>query len=206
MAKKKTKHDPNARPLGYRKKMLAELKNKYPYYVFKSNLLGGLFLAGLFLTIWEIYIYRVTFISLYVPLSIWVLTGLIITPIFKRTFNIYCFNPYTPGQTPMFFHYFYNIVSFGGLSVFLFMWTNQTFADQSKKIIITNINSYGHLPKSRRSCGEPYVTINYKNSVKELIFPCGTQVDRYSDVYIEVEKGLFGFDIITNKTLIEGQW
>lgn len=200
------KKNPTIRPLGYRKKALEELKAKYPYYNLKRNLLGGLFLCGLILTLCEIYIYRVTFISVYIPLSIWVLTGLLITPIFKKTFNIYCFNHYTPGQTPMFFHYFNNIVAFGGLLVFLFMWTNQTFTDHSKRVITTSINSYGHLAKSRRSCGEPYVRISYKNSEKELIFPCETAVEKYSNVYIEIEKGLFGFDIITNKTLLEGQW
>jgi hypothetical protein len=117
--RKKNKRNLNQRPLGYRKKALAELKAKYPYYNLKSNLLGGLFLGGLILTIWETYIYGTTFIPLYVPLSIWFLTGLVMTPIFKKIFNIYCFNPYTPENTPMFFHYFYNIVH---LAVFWFFY------------------------------------------------------------------------------------
>jgi len=206
MAKKKKKDNPNIKPLGYRQKLLTELKARYPYYNLKSNLLGGLFLLGLSLTIWEIYIYRVTFISVYIPLSIWILTGVLMTPILKQTFNIYCFNPYTPGQTKMFFHYFYNIISFGGILVFLFMWTNQTFNDKSKSIITAQIISYGHLAKSRRSCGEPYADIIYKDEEKELVFPCDTEIEKYSRVYIEVAKGLFGFDVITDKTLIEGQW
>ena len=106
----------------------------------------------------------------------------------------------------MFFHYLYNIVSFGGILVFLFMWTNQTINDKSKTVITVPINSYGHLAKSRRGCSEPYVHIIYKDKDKELIFPCGTEVEKYNSVYIEVAKGLFGFEVITNKTLIEGQW
>jgi hypothetical protein len=206
MTRKKKKKNPHLRPLGYRKKALNELKAKYPHYNLKSNLLGGLFLIGATLTILEIYIYRVTFISVYIPLSIWVLTGLSITPIFKKIFNIYCFNPYTPERTPMFFHYLFNIVSFGGILVFLFMWTNQTFNDKSKTVITLPIVSYGHLAKSKRSCGEPYGHIIYKEKEKELIFPCGTAIERYSSIYIEVAKGLYGFDIITNKTLVQGQW
>ncbi len=31
-------------------------------------------------------------------------------------------------------------------------------------------------------------------------------IEKYGQVYIETKKGLWGFDIITNKTLIEGQW
>ena len=206
MTKKKKKSNPNNRPLGYRKKALAELEAKYPYYNFKSNLLGALFFGGLVLTILEIYIYRVTFIFLYIPLSIWVLTGLLMTPIFKNIFNIYCFNPYSPERTPMFFHYLYNIVSFGGILVFLFMWTNQTFNDKSKTVITLPIISYGHFAKSRRSCGEPYVHVVYKYKEKELVFPCDTEIEKYNSVYIEITKGLFGFDIINDKTLIEGQW
>jgi hypothetical protein len=206
MTRKKKKTYPNSRPLGYRKKALAELKAKYPYYNLKSNLLGLLFLVGLILTIWEIYIYRVTFISVYVPLCIWILTGLLMTPIFRKTFNIYCFNPYTPERTPMFFHYFYNIVSFGGVLMFLFLWANQTFNDKSKRVITVPIVSYGHLAQSRRGCGAPYAHIIYKEKEKELIFPCGTEVEKYSSVYVETAKGLFGFDVITNKTLIQGDW
>jgi hypothetical protein len=200
------KKNPKASPLGYRKKALAELKAKYPYYSLKSNLLGGLFFAGSLLTIWEIYIYRVTFISVYIPLFIWASTGLLMTPFFKKTFNIYCFNPYTPERTPIFFHYFYNIVSFGGILVFLFMWTNQTFNDRSKNVITLPIVSYGHFAKSGRSCGEPYAHIIYKNKEKELVFPCETEIEKFRSVYVEVATGLYGFDIITNKTLIEGQW
>jgi hypothetical protein len=206
MARKKKKNNPNTRPLGYRQKAVAEQKAKYPYYNLKSNVLGGLFLVGLVLTVWEIYIYRVTFISFYIPLGVWPVTGIIITPIFKRTFNIYCFNPYTPGRTPMVFHYFFNVVSFGGVSVFLFMWTNQTFNDKSKAVLTHPIISYGHLAKSRRNCGEPYVVISYQSEKKELVFPCGTDVENYSSVYVETVKGLFGFDVITDKTLIQGQW
>jgi hypothetical protein len=206
MTRKKKKHNPNAKPPGYRQKLLTELKAKYPYYNLKSNLLGGLFVAGMIFTIWEIYIYRVTFISIYIPLSIWILAGVLMTPVFKKTFNIYCFNPYTPGQTAIIFHYFYNIVSFGGILVFLFMWTNQTFNNNSTAISTVPIISFGHLAKSRRSCGEPYARIKYKNNEKELIFPCGTEIEKYSSVYIETTKGFFGFEVIINKALIEGQW
>jgi hypothetical protein len=196
----------NKRPPGNRKKALAELQVKYPYYNIKSNLLGGLFLTGLGLTIWEISIYGATFVPIYIPLSIWVLTGLLIAPIFKKTFNIYCFNPYTPEKTPMFFHYFYNIVSFGGILVFLFMWTNQFFCDKTKSVRTVPIKSYGHYAKKRNSCGAPYANITYMNLNKQLDFPCDTPIEKYSSVYIETSKGYFGFDIITNQTLIEGQW
>ncbi len=194
------------KPLSYRQQLLKEFKEKYPYYNFKSNLLAGIFIIGVSLTVWEINIYRETFIPLYTTLSIWILPSLITTPLFKKTFNIYCFNPYSPGRTGLFWHYFYNIASFGGILLFLFMWTNQNFTDHKKNVLTTSITKYGHLAKSSRSCGDPYVHINYMNNEKELVFPCGTEIEKYNTVFIEVEKGFFGFDIITNKTLIKGQW
>jgi hypothetical protein len=206
MAERKKKNNPNQRPQSYRQRLLIELEAKYPHYNFKSNLLGGLFLLGVILTIWEIYIYRVTFISVYIPIAIWILSGILMTPLLKRTFNIYCFNPYRPGQTPMFFHYLYNIVSFGGILIFLFMWINQTFNDKTKTVVTVPIVSYGHFAKSRRSCGEPYVHVIYKEIEKELVFPCGIEIEKYSSVYIEITKGLFGFEIIMNKNLIKEQW
>ena len=188
MIRKNKKKNPNARPLGYRKKALAELEVKYPHYNLKSNLLGGLFLGGLLLTIWEIYIYSVTFISIYIPLSIWVLTGFLMTPVFKKTFNIYCFNPYTPERTPMFFHYFYNIVSFGGILVFLFMWTNQTFNDKTKSVITVPIISYGHYAKKRNSCGAPYVISFTRTLTKNLISRATLQLKNIAVFILRFQK------------------
>ena len=146
------------------------------------------------------------FISVYILSSIWVLSGISINHLYKKTLNIYLFNPSSPGHIPTWLHYIYNIVSFGGIIIFLFMWTNYHYPNQGKIIITTPILSYDHLAKSKNSCGEPYVNIQYKNMNKQLIFPCGTEVEKYGQVYIETKKGFWGFDIITNKTLIEGQW
>ncbi len=204
MKKKKKKYrNPD---IEYRQPLYDIYKSKYPYYNLKSNAIGSLFLVGLFFTVWEINIYRETFISVYIPLSIWILTGLIISPFFKRTFNIFCFNPYTPGETAIFWHIFFNIISFGGMLVFLFMWTNQTYCDKSKTIETVRINSIGHLAKGRNGCGNPYAKITYQGNEKELVFSCGTEIEKFSQVYIEVQKGFWGYKVITKKTLFAGQW
>jgi hypothetical protein len=85
------------------------------------------------------------------------------------------------------------------------MWTNQRFSNKSITAVTLPIVSYGHLAKSRRSCGEPYVHVIYRDQEKELVFPCGTEIEKYSSVYVELGKGLFGFDVITDKTLLEGK-
>ncbi len=104
------------------------------------------------------------------------------------------------------FHFLFNIVSFGGILVFLFMWLNQNFNDNYKRGVNVPILSYGHLAKSRRSCGNPYVHIVYQGKEKELIFPCGIEIEKYSIVHLETVNGFFGFDVITSKTLSEKQW
>ena len=203
MIRKKKKNFTNGRQPNFKEIALSHLKAKYPNYNLKSNILGGLFFGGLVLSIWEVTIFRETFIPLYIPLSIWVSIGLVITPFFKRIFNIYCFNPYTPERTPIVFHCLYNIVSFGSIVVFLFMWTNQTFVDKSKTNFKLPIISYGHFAITRHSHGEPWVHVVYKNSEKELVFPIGTKVEKFKSVNIETQKGLFGFNIITDQNLME---
>jgi len=86
------------------------------------------------------------------------------------------------------------------------MWTNQKFCDKTKNVVTVPIVSYGHLATSRRSCGAPYANVIYENTEKELVFSCGTEIEKFSSVYIEVQKGLWGFNVITNKTLVKGQW
>jgi hypothetical protein len=203
--RRKINHPPGQKP-NLRQQLLNEMKDRYPYYVLKSSLLSGLFLLGMILTIWEIQIYEVTIIPLFIPLSIWLLTGLIITPFFKKTFNIYCFNPYSPGKTPVALHIVSNVASFGGILLFLFMWTNQYFANPEKSTVTAGIIQYGHFAKTANGCGNPWVHIIYLRREKELVFPCGTDVEKYNSVYLEVKKGFFGFDVITNKTLEEGRW
>jgi hypothetical protein len=190
--------------LSYRRNLVIELKKKYPRYTLISNFLGLLFFISLCLIIWEISIFRRTIIPVYIPLAIWTVTGITLTPFFKRMVNIYILNPYSPGYLPIFWHLFYNIVTWGGLSVFIFMWTNEHFTNNTLQDITTSINAYRHLATDRRGCGEPYVDISYKEQNKELFFPCGTPVEKYRLVHIGIEKGLFGFDVIKNQTLKEG--
>jgi hypothetical protein len=205
MPNNKNRETPAVKRVDRRQKALQQMSAEYPHYNFKSNLLGVLFFAGAALTVWEIEIYRVTFISAKILTLVWVLTGLLITPLFKNIFNIYCFNPYTPGRTPIFFYILFNTVSFGGILIFLFMFINQTFGSQTKTIITLPIVSYGHFAKTGKNCGQPYANVMYKGEEKELVFYCGTEIKKYKSVYVEITKGLFGFEVITNKTLIEGQ-
>ncbi len=206
MANNKKRRKPPIKPIGFRRKALDEMCAKYPHYKLKSNFLGALFFVGMILIIWEIEIYRVTFIKAKILTLVWLLTGVLITPLFKKIFNIYCLNPYTPGRSPIFFHVLFNTVSFGSILIFLFMFINQTFGSQYKTFITLPIQSYGHFAKTRRSCGQAYAHVIYKGEEKELVFGCDTKIEDYQSVQLEISTGLFGFEVITNQTLTPGQW
>ena len=173
MRRKKKNNPPPISKVNLRQLRLNEMKDQYSHYSLKSNLLAGFFFLGLILIIWEIQIYEMTFIPLVVPLSIWMGTGLIITPFFKKTFNIYCFNPNSPGKTPIALHLFSNIVSFGGILVFLFMWSNQFFTDHKKRVIRAGIIEYGHFAKTSKSCGYPWFILFIQGRKKNSFSPAG---------------------------------
>lgn len=122
---------PHTKPPSKKQQLLNEFSDRYPHYILNCNLLGGLFLFGGLLSTLEIDIFRMTFISVYILLSIWVIMGIIVKPFFKKTLDIYLFNPSSPGHIPTWLHYIY-------------------------------------------------------------IFPCGTEVEKYGQVYIEKQKMVFG--------------
>ena len=57
--------------------------------------------------------------------------------------------------------------------------------------------------KYHRDERKPTFQINYEGKTKELVFPHKYfgKMDSYKNVELEVRKGVFGFDILENKTL-----
>jgi hypothetical protein len=145
----------------------------------------------------EINIYQKTFISFKILFSIWILTGLIITPFLKKILTIYFATPF------LFLQLIYNVVTWGGLVVFSFMWTNYNFSDRAKIMTNEKIISTGHFARGGRGshCEQPYIIINYKGQDKQLVYYCGTDVEYYKSVDLTISKGLFGFDIVIKSNL-----
>ena len=189
-----------------RQQQLALLSKLYPHYVLKANSFASLFLVGGLAIIWEIDIFRKSFINPIVPFLLAIFTGVALTPLLRKTVNIYLYNPYNIGKVPLPFHLVFNTVSFGGMLALLFMWTNLHFADKEKQILTLSIQSRGRLDRSKNGCAQPYAVIQYKNAEKELIFPCETPIEKYDRVYVEIQRGLFGYDVIARQTLVQGQW
>jgi hypothetical protein len=159
-----------------------------------DRLFGALILGCMLLIIWEIFIYEKTFIPLFVPLAVWLLTGIVITILSMGKFI------YQP--TPSVFNQLlFNIIVWGGLTLFSFMWGNYHFCDKATSVINEKILSTGHLATKRAECAQPYIEVAYKGQVKQLMFDCDTPVENYTSVDLTIARGLFGFDILLQSKL-----
>ena len=158
---------------------------------FKNVGLSIFFFSGLILTIFEINIFHKTIVDWKIPTSIWFFGGLLFAPFMsKHLVNYY-------NTTGLFLQSVFNICSFGGILVYVFMATNYYLGvDNQSETIRTEILKTGHLAKGRNGCGNPYADVKIKNSDKELIFPCNFEIERYKYVDLILKKGLLGFDII----------
>jgi|GEM_PF-4577641 hypothetical protein len=180
---------------------------RYPRFRQKNSLLGILFVAGLFLIALSTIFFDSTFISDLLLLAIAIGFGILITPFFKQFFNIYFLNPYNLGHIPIFLHAVYNSVSFGGTLVFLLLLSNEQWASPARKVVTTPVIAYGHDAKSKgSSCETPYVIIDYDGIEKKLPFGCGDSVEHSSAVRLELQKGLWGFEVIAAQALVSNHW
>jgi hypothetical protein len=162
-----------------------------------NTLLFLLFPFGIGLAVWEIDIYRNTFIPFAIPLLIWFLTGIVVTPRLRKFMDTYF------GESVL-FQALYNIVSFGSIVVWLFMWLNYHFTVGETTMVNEKIISTGTLAKGEfGSCEQPYAIINYKGNTKQIIFYCGQQVELYKSVQMIIRRGLFGFDVTLKSDLKE---
>jgi hypothetical protein len=158
-----------------------------------NSLLIILFIGALILTVFEINIYRKTIIHWAIPTFVWILTGLILTPLtssfLKKNINTNSF----------FLQLVFNVGTWGGLLIYGFMATNYYFPSDNSKTITAKIINTGHLAKGRRGCGEPYCEVVINTTEKQLVFPCDFDIEKYSYIDLTIKKGFWGFDIITDK-------
>lgn len=154
-----------------------------------------LFVSAILLTVWEINIFRKTFISYYIPILLWVLPGLLVTPFLNKSLRLY------EDLKSSFWIFIFNIITWGGLTVFSFMAANYYFPDKDVFLKTFTVKESGKLAKGKNGCNHPYVRIEYKGATKELVFPCDTIIENKKTVDIVIKKGLFGFEIVSEQTL-----
>ncbi len=161
-----------------------------------SKLFGIIPLISIGLILWEISIYRLTFIPWGIPAAVAIVTGIIMTPVLRKSID-----RIFPGHgLPVLL--LYNIVTWGGIAMFLFMWSNYEFAGSAHRKINAPFVKVDHLSR-RRGVGEgqPYVTILYKGQEQHLLFDKGTNMDPFKSVDLTLADGLFGYVVVVDKTL-----
>jgi energy-coupling factor transporter transmembrane protein EcfT len=152
-------------------------------------------LLGLILIYFEILIFRKTIINVWIPLSIIFLFGLF-TFLFtkghyKKTYHL----------SGNFLPLLHSIVSLGLIACYIFMAANYYLSGE-RSVSKAKILKTGHLAKGRRGCANPYCEIKINGLEKQLIFPCGFDIDNSNTVILTVEKGFFGFDVVIDKDAI----
>jgi len=189
----RTRFDKNAEKLKIeREKQLSEKVYKNNTKI--RNMGGVLFFLGLTLLICEIRIYRNTIIDLKIPLLIWLIPGLFLTPIFYNRINA------LDRKANWTLHYFLHTCMTGSILLFTFMATNLYFGENKIMVKYFNVLKTGSVcgPKGHREEREPYVEINYEGLEKEVVFTYEetAKVMSAKSVKLTVRKGFLGFDIL----------
>lgn len=157
---------------------------------------GLMFFIGLMAALFEISLYRKTIISVYIPIAIIVLIGLISFLINKSHYKQVSF---TRGN---FFALLQNICSWGFIVSCGFMAVNYYFSDGNSVQHIFTIIEKSSMPgpKGKRNERQPLVTINYFDIQKELVFRYTDteKVDTADKAILFVRKGALGFDILSS--------
>lgn len=162
----------------------------------QEKFISFLFILGLVLLVWEIFIYRRTIIAFNIPLIIFIIPGVFLTPVFYEKLNK------IQGMNLHFLtHYFLHSFTSGSFILFLFMSSNFYFAENYTTEKRLEIISKGSLaagkgrPVYKR---QPYVMVHYGKVEKQLIFSYSDtdKINSASKVHLTARKGLWGFDVL----------
>lgn len=156
-------------------------KNRKSFYF-------GTAILGIGLLLFEIYLYRRTFIPFSVPLTITlvftIVTFLIIKTDYKRVYK----------NSALFYSFVQSLISFGFIGCFGFMALNYYLEKSDFEIISFPIVSKHTLGTKNP---QPAIEINYNGVSKQFVFYTTQRkdVNASDSVLLTVQKGLFGYDI-----------
>lgn len=162
----------------------------------KSNrLMSILTFVSLILIIWEMFIFRKTFINIFMPLSIFLIGGPILFFILRKKIKYYI-----ETEHGLFSQAFHGTVLFGGTLMFIFMFLNYYLPVNKTELIQLKVIETGNL-SSRRGCDAPFAKVDYYGFEKQLIFPCNTNLSGANFIKVKLQKGLFGFMVVKDSKL-----
>ena len=167
----------------------------------KKGLLSFIFIVSILLLIWEIRLYRLSFIPLTLLLSIWIGVGLIATFFgFKNYQRVF------PNYNR--FYLFFGacltyVLTYGSIVCSAIVLSNYYFPDSISRTEVFEILEKSSLTgsKGNRSRRKLSLTIDYHGFQKELIFPHKNYFEKevYKEVELTIQRGLLGFDIIIDR-------
>lgn len=162
-----------------------------------DRLISILTFVSLGAIIWEISLFRKTFINLSIPLTLFIGGGLILFLLFKNRIRYYVENSYG-----FFLQAFHGVILFGGLLMFLFMALNFYIPTGKIELVDFKVIKTGTLSKGRHGGGNPYAVVDYHGFEKQLIFSSSSNLDNAERIKVHLQKGLFGFLIVKDKKLV----
>lgn len=182
------------------KEIESKMSSKQKIWIFFYNII--LFL-GLFLIIFEVLIYRKTIISIYIPISIILIVGLLAFYFNKKNYNkIY-------PSANNFISIIQNIMSWGFITSYLFLAINYYLAEKTITNYKLKIKGKSSMPGSKyhREDREPLVKVDYFTFEKELVFNFEDtdKVNSADSVEVSVRKGRLGFDILDSYDVINNK-
>lgn len=155
-----------------------------------------IFIIGLVMIIWQIDIYRVTDIDIWIPITIiLVVAGISFAIDFRnyvRTFTV-------SGIYLYIYSTVFYIVGCGFIACSIFMISNYHLADGYTSSKSYEILDKSSLPGRRRHRAKKQllVKIKYENEIKEMVFNNYHYIrrDKFKTVELDIRNGLFGFDV-----------
>ncbi|WP_430405737.1 hypothetical protein [Fluviicola sp.] len=147
--------------------------------------------------LWEISLFRKTFINVSIPLTLFIGGGFILFLLFRNRIRYYVENAYG-----FFLQAFHGIILFGGLLMFFFMALNFYIPTGKIELVDLKVIKTGTLAKGRHGCGNPYAVVDYHGFEKQLIFPCSANLDHAERIKVHLQKGLLGFLVVKDTKLL----
>jgi len=169
--------------------------NRLKKIVNRENISYVLTAGSILLILWQISIFRKTFISVQIPLTIMIGGGLLVFFLFRSKVSFFIDTSYN-----IFWQSIHAIILFGGILVFSFMAANYFITLDSEKTLRLEVIKVGDLAKGGSkygsSCAEPYAIVEYNNTQKQLVFPCNTDLKNTKYINVALHEGLFGFIVV----------
>ncbi|MFN5416854.1 MAG: hypothetical protein ACK5B9_07340 [Flavobacteriia bacterium] len=161
-----------------------------------DRLMSILTFGAFILIIWEISIFRKTFISLFIPLTFFLIGGLILFFSLRKKIKYYIETDYG-----ILLQAFHGTILFGSTFMFIFMSLNFYFPTDNIEQFDLRVIKTGNLA-SRRGCDNPFTVVDYQGFEKQLVFPCNTDLHNAQRIKVKLQAGLFGFKIVNDAKLV----